>query len=89
MHGGDDQPLFQVEGVEGDLFFLLELVNELEECLVADDVDALFVWHIEPGEHEPQAASDGLLGKDVGCGCERAQPHGHCDVLNVPSFSEH
>ena len=49
-------------------FLLLELLDELDELLVADDVHPLGVAGALVAEHQPQAAPDGLLGQDVRLG---------------------
>ena len=87
--GRDDHRLLEIEGIESDVLVLLQLLDELQECRVADDVDPLDIGGLACPEHEPKSSPDGLLRKDVGLRCVRAKANNDGDVLHVPAFAKH
>ena len=89
VDGRDDHRLFEVEGVEGDVLVLLQLLDELEERWVADDVDPLDVGVESVTEHQPKPTADRLLGQDVRLGGVGAQADDDGDVLDVPALAQH
>ena len=58
---------FEIEGLEGDVLVLLQLLDELQEGRVADDVDAFGVGRrARSANIRRRPAADGLFGQDVG-----------------------
>ena len=86
----DSQLVFaEFECVQLQFFELFEIVNEIQEFLVADDVHALRVSTRIATEHQPQSATNRLLRQNVGFCRVWTQTYNHGHVLDVPAFTKH
>ena len=88
---GDDAQLIyaKLECIQLQLFQFFEVVDKIEEGVVADDVHAFGIAARQIPKHEAKAASDGLFGEDVRFRAIGAQANDNCYVLHVPALAEH